>query len=645
MTLSGVHKCLGRIAEDCAAIAYQQEVYGYGKHEQVAVCRGRTVSGHVLEVELTSARHVNVSRGLVCTGVQAEVEHEGALIFRGDDVRASVDERHVIAEERSVVLREDVDTMRLQLQVGDRLSVTGEGHVIASLLRRGSLGLACSGVPGDGIINDDRRVRVRGNINDVIRQESHVMPIPPLVGIGGRNVHYGPETDEHGLNGPLELRQEDFLRGNGDGGLLETVHANQRETNPLNVDVMNLGVHEDVVDVQLHVGDRLSSIDARPSREHGGIGDELFGVGHCKSSSGTLAGTSGQLSLGRETEEQISGGGEENVGLSFELNVDEPLSIRDGNGGNREPRVAVEPKDQGDPHVKSGLHLLGRLEAGEYINLATARGCSDDGRGGDGHTVHINESSDDRGVARGADDRDQVGVADVGDFLAHQALPSGLLSGGNAELLVENIRLGGVVVERVSVNLELNGLENPRAGVLAVPDEVARGRGHGQHGAGHVDVLHGVLGVYAAGGVLSSGNLRYGGHSLVGRADVGGERGNGSDGRARGGEGDVHQHIGEEITELGDAELDASAPLCVTGVCADSVVLVTESGERLEVGVHIQDVSPLNVNQRGGRIRESLLGTHTHYILNPGVQQFCGHDHAICLAVIGYELKHCTCSH
>lgn len=57
-----------------------------------------------------------MSRWLICSRVEAEVQHECSLVFRGDDVSTAEGVRNVIAEEGGFVSREDIDTVGLELK-------------------------------------------------------------------------------------------------------------------------------------------------------------------------------------------------------------------------------------------------------------------------------------------------------------------------------------------------------------------------------------------------------------------------------------------------------------------------------------------------------------------------------------------------
>lgn len=66
------------------------------------------------------------------------------------------------------------------------------------------------------------------------------MPVAVLVGVGSSHVLGGAQTNIHGLNGPLELRQQDVVGRLKDASALEAVNANQAESNTLDVNVVTI---------------------------------------------------------------------------------------------------------------------------------------------------------------------------------------------------------------------------------------------------------------------------------------------------------------------------------------------------------------------------------------------------------------------
>ncbi len=169
----------------------------------------------------------------------------------------------------------------------------------------------------------------------------------------------------------------------------------------------------------------------------------------------------------------------------------------------------------------------------------------------------------------------------VGKLLAHVLVPAELLAFTDAELAVDVVSVRVVFVERVAVDIERDLLEKTLTREVAPTEEsavyVAVYRGARERDRGAVNL-------------------------------------------------DVNDHIVEEITELRNRELNLRAKRRV--VSNNLVVLETHGGERLEVGVHEEDVGLLNVSDRRIRVRKVLtseldsgetarkrLGSHKHLIL------------------------------
>ena len=104
---------------------------------------------------------------------------------------------------------------------------------------------------------------------------------------------------------------------------------------------MNLRIHEDVVNVQLHGWNRLSGIDGGAGGQDGRYCDITLVVADGNGRSGTLVGGSSGDDLSGETEEQVTGSNEQDVGLSFDIDSDETLTVGDGDGGDGKAGIAV----------------------------------------------------------------------------------------------------------------------------------------------------------------------------------------------------------------------------------------------------------------------------------------------------------------
>ena len=58
-------------------------------------------------------------------------------------------------------------------------------------------------------------------------------------------------------------------------------------------------------------------------------------------------------------------------------------------------------------------------------------------------------------------------------------------------------------------------------------------------------------------------------------------------------------------------------------------LLVADRCERLEMGVHIENVSALEIHQRWCDVGLASALAGAHNVLNSLIEEFCGHDHAI----------------
>tara|TARA_R110002153_G_scaffold273997_3_gene446435 strand:+ start:59111 stop:59401 length:291 start_codon:yes stop_codon:yes gene_type:complete len=94
-------------------------------------------------------------------------------------------------------------------------------------------------------------------------------------------------------------------------------------------------------------------------------------------------------------------------------------------------------------------------------------------------------------------------------------------------------------------------------GVLGVPHKVARGSSDREDGTGRVNVRVRVASVRAGGGeVISSRDARFSRQEDVIGSDGSGQGGDKTNSGLGLGDGDVHHHIREEISELLDRKLD-----------------------------------------------------------------------------------------
>ena len=186
-------------------------------------------------------------RWLISTGIQAEVQHHGTTVLGSHNVGTTVGVSHVVAEELSLERLEDVDTMSLELQGVNGLSDNGVHEAVAAGVSGNALMLNRHGVVRNSVINHHVTLGARTLLDHLVGEESETMPVTVLVGVGSILVHNGTETHEHGLNGPLELREQEVVSGNRELRNLEAMDTDEREANALNIHVVNFGVDEDVI--------------------------------------------------------------------------------------------------------------------------------------------------------------------------------------------------------------------------------------------------------------------------------------------------------------------------------------------------------------------------------------------------------------
>ena len=125
--------------------------------------------------------------------------------------------------------------MSLELESINGLSVAGEPHAFGGVVRRGGLNLTSGRVESNSVINRHLHVRARGHVNNIVGEEGEPVPVTVLVDVGDGNVLSGTETNKHVLNGPLKLAEENVVGGYGLTVGLESVHANERETDAFNI--------------------------------------------------------------------------------------------------------------------------------------------------------------------------------------------------------------------------------------------------------------------------------------------------------------------------------------------------------------------------------------------------------------------------
>ncbi len=630
---------LGGVAQDSATIGDQDEIDGLGEHDQVHRSRGRDVGRVVRDVELTSARHVDVAAGLVGAREQAEVEHIGADVHRRVQVGATEGVGGVVAVEGRAERLEDVNAVSLKLDRRNGLGVAGVRPALHSLGRTDSLDLGRSSIERHSVVDGELAGRHRGRVNLVVAHQGQVVPITVLVGVAGAHVPARAETNEHGLNRPLEGGQQNAVLGIRQRLSLHAMHADQGESDTLDENVVDLRVDEDVVDVQLHLGDLLGGVDDGARGQHGGHRLVLAVVSHSQSSGGTLSGTGRSRRLDGQTQVEVARGNEQDVRLSLEVNGNVALTVGDGNGRHGQSRVLVEPEQQRHPQLERGLSSLGGLRT--VHNLRQLAGSDAGVHGCTRHsgTIDVKQTGDLRSVRRRTGDGHQVRVGGNGHLLTDQASPSNLLVGMHAELLVEQVSLSSVLVQRVSVHVEADLLAQALSGELGIAHKVGGSSTNRLHIAGLVNVLMRKLSVHTTDHILSGRNLGSRRGHLIRSADVGGESGHSAGRSRRGVEQHVQGHVGEEITELGNRESHGGTIGSASGRNLRLVVLVADGSERLEVSIDKEHVSALDVDQRRRRVGETGASAQAHNVLDALVQQLSGHNHTIRLAIIGNQLE------
>jgi len=581
-------------------------------------------------------------------GVDAEVDEERALINRSAHDVLAIVPRRVVAEERSLEGVDDVVALHGDLERVNGLRVNRNSDLLAGLDVREGLDELRPG-SGDGA-RLDRAVRPRGLVHDLVGHASQVVPVAVLVLVGCIDVDAREHADIDELSRPLHLRQEHVVVRHGELLLLEAVDANQSKTDALDVDVVDLRVHEDVVDVQLGE-ESLRRVDIRARDEDGLVVDLAINSVDVLRDGSSGAGTSSiSADLSGDAQEEIAGRAIDNVLLLLESNSDETLAVRDRDGRNGQANVFVEPEEQRDPEIQRGLQRLRGLRAADDLHdLARSDGGI---RGSDLRAADISERGERRGERVSSGDRRRVRVTLNGNLLADETLPADLLIMQNPELAIEHRRLARVGIERVSVDLELHLPKQHLSGVLAIAHEVGHCSADRNDNTGGVDVLLRVSGVSSGNNRRTerSGNrghadLRSGSDRHNIGSDRGRERRNGALSAGNRAELDMRDHVGEELTISGDAEEHLSAESDSAGLRANLGVLVRDRSERLVVGIDEENVSLLDIGQVRGHVLETRALPLAHDIANTRVEQVSRMKHAIRAPVAGEQLEDSTGRH
>lgn len=207
-----------------------------------------------LEVELASTRHVEVAARLVSAGVQAEVDHEGAFVFGGDDVVAAKVVRLVGAEELrlEVLTLVDINAMSRDTERGDSLADLREHNTARLNERARRVEDGAEIVRGDGrrisVREAERGRRRRNSTRNLINVASEAVPVTPFGDVTAgnskadadrlRGVEVRAKTGINGLDRPLEAAEELLAAGIRDLEDLLTVDADEREADAADVNVM-----------------------------------------------------------------------------------------------------------------------------------------------------------------------------------------------------------------------------------------------------------------------------------------------------------------------------------------------------------------------------------------------------------------------
>jgi len=341
------------------------------------------------------------------------------------------------------------------------------------------------------------------------------------------------ETHEHVLNRPFQVVEQHVVGVLVNAVALNAVHADQRETDTLDEDRVNLRVDENVVDQQTAAIDSESRQDTLIRARGTGRSDELNKL------------------LGRSKGES-----------------DETLTVRDRHGRDAQARILVEPEQERDHNRQSIVRALGGLETVEVFHSHTRR-------------------------RLGGSLLTQVGL--LGNFLTNHTLPANQLILRNVELTVEVVHIRGVLIQRVSVNVELNLLKKAFSGEIGIPEDVLVRSRHGRRVTKRLELA-------------------------------------------------VESHVVEEISELRDRESHIRVKRS-TRVGVDLAVLESHSREGFKVSVHKQDVSLLNIEKGRSSIRFTRLTAKLSRIIQTILQQFRGHKHTVLLARVGNQVENTTSSH
>jgi hypothetical protein len=163
---------------------------------------------------------------LVSSRVQAKVQQERSLVLWRIHVGCAERIWKVVSVERAGVLGKDLNSVSLQLQGINGLSLSGEHHGVSGINTlvgqpTGSVNCICGRLPCSG----SNRVAIQG----IVRQQGQSVPVAVLVRIGSCNVSSRAQTNVHGLNGPFQLGQQHVVSLLSHAHALEAMNADQTE--------------------------------------------------------------------------------------------------------------------------------------------------------------------------------------------------------------------------------------------------------------------------------------------------------------------------------------------------------------------------------------------------------------------------------
>jgi hypothetical protein len=259
------------------------------------------------------------------------------------------------------------------------------------------------------------------------------IPVPVssnLLGGGEIVVLGGAEADKEGLHRPLKLGELELSLINGKSSVVVAMDADQRETNAGNVNVMNIGENEDVVDVKISASE---SGDTAASSLNNGI--------------------SSATTLTREESNVTAINGAKHLLDGSEINIDETLTLGNGDGSDGKADILVEPEHKRNEHLELALSGLGSL------------GTIGKGNGGS------------PGVVSGSG---LIKVSLISDLLTHAALVGSELVGLDGILALSSVGVREILIKGVTVDLNLGPLEETLSGVVAI----TKSRGVGSRRAG-----------------------------------------------------------------------------------------------------------------------------------------------------------------